>query len=553
LVDLQRRLPAILPRPLLTGALLALAAGSAFAADRSEAAPSAGKAKFYPDDPVAAAPKPRDTTLVKPRKTDALYDFMYNSFEPKPKTIPPAQNVTTLGEVPDSAWYANRHYARRMSIDELRRGPGNETPPQPPYSIVGAKLDGISPGFRMKDKLGNLYFIKPDPYTAPEIATSADVVGARFFHALGYHTPENYIVAIDRKDVTVAKEGTTVGANGKDRPMTIKDVEKVLWKIPRTPDGKYRFVASRAVSGSPVGPFRYEGTRPDDPNDVVPHEHRRELRGLHVFCAWLNHTDAKSGNSLDALVEENGVKFVRHYLIDFGAIFGSDSDMVKNARFGNAYIFPTGKEAAKGIASLGFAPKAWETAKSPKIRGVGRFEATAFEPDTWTSNFPNRAFVHRLPDDEFWAAKQVMNFTDAEIRAIVESGQYSDPRAVDYIVKTLIERRNRIGRTFFAKLLPLDRFEVRDDRLTFRDLSADAGFVPPRSFEIAWSRYDNAANAHTPLSATGAALPSELLSSAPGQYFAARIADPTAPRKTVTVYLRSAGAAPQIAGIDRIW
>jgi hypothetical protein len=184
--------------------------------------------KFYPDDPILKEPKPRNTTLVKPRKTDALYDFIYNSFEPKPKSIVPAQNVNTLGEVPDSAWYTNRHYSRRMSLDELKRGPGDATPPKPPYSIVGAKLDGISPGFRMKDAKGTLYFIKPDPMSAPEIATAADAVGTRFFYALGYHTPKNYIVYIDKKDVKVSEEGTTDGANGKPRPMSIHDVEKVL-------------------------------------------------------------------------------------------------------------------------------------------------------------------------------------------------------------------------------------------------------------------------------------------------------------------------------------
>ena len=172
------------------------------------------------------APKPRNTTIVKPRKTDALYDFIYNSFEPKPKSIAPAQNVNTLGEVVDSAWYTNRHYFRRMSLDDLRHGPGDATPPKPPYSIVGAKLDGISPGFRMKDATGMLYFIKPDPLSAPEIATSADAVGTRFFYALGYYTPENYIVNIDPKEVTVSKDGTTNGANGKPRPMSSHDVRK---------------------------------------------------------------------------------------------------------------------------------------------------------------------------------------------------------------------------------------------------------------------------------------------------------------------------------------
>ena len=59
-------------------------------------------------------------------------------------------------------------------------------------------------------------------------------------------------------------------------------------------------------AGDGIGSFRYYGTRPDDPNDIVPHEHRRDLRGLRVFSAWVNHTDAKAINSMDMLVKENG-------------------------------------------------------------------------------------------------------------------------------------------------------------------------------------------------------------------------------------------------------
>ena len=58
------------------------------------------------------------------------------------------------------------------------------------------------------------------------------------------------------------------------------------------------------ISGEPVGPFKYYGRRADDPNELSAHEHLRVLRGLYVFAAWLNHTDAKSLNSLDVVVEQ---------------------------------------------------------------------------------------------------------------------------------------------------------------------------------------------------------------------------------------------------------
>ena len=37
----------------------------------------------------------------------------------------------------------------------------------------------------------------------------------------------------------------------------------------RLPNGNYRVLVSRFASGKPLGNFRYYGTRPDDPNDIV--------------------------------------------------------------------------------------------------------------------------------------------------------------------------------------------------------------------------------------------------------------------------------------------
>ena len=108
--------------------------------------------------------------------------------------------------------------------------------------------------------------------------------------------------------------------------MRIGDLEAVLRRSQRSADGTYRAVAARAVPGKPLGGFRYYGTRPDDPNDVVPHEHRRELRALKVFGAWTNLSDMKAGNTLDALITVDGRATVRHYLQDVGSTFGTGAN-----------------------------------------------------------------------------------------------------------------------------------------------------------------------------------------------------------------------------------
>ena len=80
----------------------------------------------------------------------------------------------------------------------------------------------------------------------------------------------------------------------------------ILERVAKNSDGTYRAVAGRLLPGKILGGYLFQGTRPDDPNDVVPHQHRRELRALRVFGAWTNLTDLKAANTLDTLVTENG-------------------------------------------------------------------------------------------------------------------------------------------------------------------------------------------------------------------------------------------------------
>jgi hypothetical protein len=517
--------------------------------------------KFYPDDPLWRDPPPRPVSGLATRDVDHIYDFLQGSYvtprrEGKvAKRAPhPALDVNTLGEVPDGSWYTNRHAFHRMSIADLERGPGNGAPPDPNQSwrITAAKSNGITPGFVIEDGQKNRYVLKFDPPLYPELCSAADVIGSKIFYALGYHTPENYIVHFRREQLELTDGVTYRHPSGKKIPLTGHLVDELLHAQPKAADGTYRALASRWLNGKVVGPFDYRGTRSDDPNDTIPHEDLRVLRGLAVFAAWLNHHDTSQINTMDTLVTEDGRQYIKHHLIDFGSILGSRGDRQKEPWIGHQYSIML-KETATRAMSLGLYVSRWERSNYPSLRGVGVFDAWSFDPLKWKPEVPNPAFLMMDRADAFWAARQVSAFKDDEIRAMVQTGKLSDQRAADWIADCLIKRRDKIAQAWFAQVLALDRFRIADGRLEFDDLSASYGPDTPRNYDVHWSTYDNNHGVLTSLSnASGTKVPS--LPSATG-YLAATIRSTANPVQSgpdpVTVYLRRSGTELQVVGIDR--
>ena len=495
--------------------------------------------KFYADDPLNREPAPRDASGAVSRKISDYYDFFQHTFghPGQPAKVDgkvvPAQAVNTLGEPMDGAWYTKRHYYQRMSIAELVRGPGNELPPavDQKWTIVKAKSEGVTPGFEIVDARGRRFVLKFDPPGYPELATAPDVLVSKFFYALGYHVPENYIVYFTADQLKL-KDGVMLkDARGNARPMTEKDLAALLATVHRDSDGRYRALASLYLEGKPLGPFKYYGTRKDDPNDTVPHEHRRDLRGLRVFAAWLGHDDSRAINTLDMLVKQGNTQYIRHHLIDFGSTLGSASYGPNSPRSGFEHVFEW-KPAFRQMATFGFAPPEWAKAKYPRDPAIGRFEAAKFQPEKWVAEYPNPAFDNMLPEDAFWAAKQVINFTDDEIRAIVRTGQFSDPDTAEYLTRALIARRDKIGRAFLTGVLPLDRFAVQDSELTFENLAGESVYA------IQWYRLDGAERIE---GATSARIPA----GEKGIVFA----EIEAGGKTARVYVRA--QAGEVAGVTR--
>jgi hypothetical protein len=110
--------------------------------------------------------------------------------------------------------------------------------------------------------------------------------------------------------------------------------------------------------------------------------------------------------------------------------------------------------------TLGLKKWGWEDAQPYQYSSIGYFESEIFEPDKWDPIVPNPAFENMTPRDAYWGAKIVMAWRDEQIRALVETGQYSDLQAKEYMIKTLIERRDKIGRHWFGKVAPLEEIAV---------------------------------------------------------------------------------------------
>jgi len=466
---------------------------------------------FYPDDPLWVDD---DTSIhvsgLRVVEDSNGYDFVVNTFvEPGEKRQVRAKNINTVDEVPDSSWFVNRVGRREMSPSALVRGPDRfETISLDGWVVSGGKSSGVQAGFRMSnprelDGQGRpkVYQIEFDPPSNPEMATGAELIGTAFYHAFGYHVVDVYLAEIDPARLVIAPTATISDpALGRRRPLVRDDIDDVLRRSARQPNGRYRVLASRFADGDYLGNFRYYGTRPDDPNDIVPHEHRRELRAARVFGAWLNHDDSRGVNSLDFVPPGPAPRAVKHYMFDFGSILGSGTRFSQRNRAGNEYLL----EWAPGwatLATLGLYTRPWMHIDYPKVpASVGTFEGDAFVADRWKPEYPNQAFANMRADDAFWAAAIVAKFDNRAIRAIVEKARFTDPRATDYLVETIVKRRDKVLRTWLTGVNPLVNVTL-DARgvLTFENAAVRAGLATaPGMARVQWARFDNTTGVATP-------------------------------------------------------
>ena len=260
--------------------------------------------RFYPDDPIAREPESQDASKAAAYEQSQMYELMFNLFV----------NSGARGERPAGEEHQHDrrgaglelvHQPHRRAADHDRRThprPANVGEPPDPskWVLIREKTSGAHPGFtadrRAAARPGSSSSIR---HGRPAARPAPSPIATKIFWALGYNQVESFLTTFDPKNATIDPKATVRRPNGKRTPFTHDDMNVILENVARKPDGTYRVIAGRLLPGKILGGFQYAGTRPDDPNDLVPHEHRRELRALRVFGAWTNLTDLKGANTLD--------------------------------------------------------------------------------------------------------------------------------------------------------------------------------------------------------------------------------------------------------------
>jgi hypothetical protein len=435
-------------------------------------------------------PEPRDPNIIRSGAEASILRPLDRMFDPARLIrglggiaggdhAAPAANVNVLDEVPNSSWFTNRLGLFPLEPETVARGPLTVAGPDvsTPWTVVGAKTEGVTPGFTIEDGRGDTYFVKFDPPGYLGMASAAGVVSGRILYAAGYNVPEDFVVTFDREQLVLAEDVEFTDPDGRERIMAVADLDSVLARVDRLPDGSWRALASRRLTGDWMGPFDWKGRRSDDPNDHVNHEDRRELRGLRMLSAWLCHYDTKQGNTLDMYVEEDGRHFLRHYLLDFASSLGAGA-LGPYPMACHEYTVDLVRILGRAV-TLGTRQDVWRQLDPPEgLEEVGYFESETFEPMAFKPLEPNSAFANLTDRDGYWASKIITAFTDEHLEAVVAQGRYPRPAVARYIARVLGERRDRIGRFFFDRVPPLDFFTETQGILRFHDLGAERGIYP---------------------------------------------------------------------------
>ena len=405
-------------------------------------------------------------------------------------------DVNSFDEVPDSSWFTNRIGVRPLTAEEARLGackPALLLDPEGAedgtWVIDKGKSGGSTDGFRVTVPGKGKYLFKAEDSAESEHSGAAQTIGATVYYAAGYFTSCEQVVYF-RPSLLKLTPGLRWKHNfERDRPFDRAALDAVLGHTPRRGE-LVRMQVSAWLPGAAIGGYEYEGTRKDDPNDVVPHEDRRELRAMRLVGAWIDRFDTRAGNTLDVWMSDVPGKpdaspgHVIHNQMDTSEALGSTWAWNQiSRRLGYSYILDWG-DTGRDFVTLGIPLRTWDTIQlTPGKELFAYFNVKDFVPDEWKNEYPVAAFSRMTERDGAWMARILARFTPELVRVIVARAKFTDPSDAAYVEEVLEGRRRKILERYLTRLSPIADVHVEGDAsLCGTDLAEERGLRAPEAF-----------------------------------------------------------------------
>lgn len=406
---------------------------------------------------------------------------------------PPPGDINALDAVPRSSWYAPVDV--EPGSFEMAYAEGG--PPVPPYRVLLERAPSGSGGIPVVDGLGRRFELRRDPPDRREVRTAAAAISARILRALGYHTPEVYVTDASPSDFSIAPDerhpfSILSGMEPTDPEVVRKLLSKNLtdWIESAPPNSKdaLRFSATRWPPGPDVGRTPVAGKRGDDPNDRVPHEHRRTLRGLKLAGAWLGMTRFTPHDLRDVYAGPPGEGHLHHYVVGMDKSLGTESIIGKRPEQKNEMLL---------LATLGFAPDPNIPPTQRKYVAIGAI-GEEVEPGAYGSALPFPPWDHTDGGDAYWMAKRIASISEELLLLAVRAGRVSNGTARRLLFELLLARRRQVVEWGYSQTTPCDVERADERGVVVVDRAALAGFTRGQVAEYVVSYFSSTGGASHP-------------------------------------------------------
>lgn len=343
--------------------------------------------------------------------------------------FPRAGDVNAGDEVPRSSWWSP------VPLDRsgFRRAYATDGPPQPPLKRVSDAELG--------DARGKRYRLVRDPDGYPGTRTAAAVIVSRLVRAIGYRTPEVWLVRL----------------------------------------GRERVAAVRSPPEIDLGPTAMGGTRSDDANDRVPHRDRRTLRALGVLATWLAIPDLGPARVRDVYVGAPGRGHVRHRIVGLDEALGAAGIAPASAR--QTAVGVVRGNALTNLVTLGLLRP--DPRSGPPARNLQALPITVGADDALQT--PWEPVDRLLPEDGYWMAKRMAALPGALLADAVAFADL-DPVTSAHVLGALEARRTALIATWLGRVTPLELVRLRGRRLVLSDVAITLGFADDAHtrYRIGW-------------------------------------------------------------------